>query len=68
MIPKTLLLQVGLMDRVEILVWGEILLLRRPPTAPRCGWAAASKRIAASGDDLVVLLEFANVSDARLRW
>ena len=68
LIPKPLLQQVGLVDQAEMRVEGDALVLRRPKSAPRAGWAEASRKLAATGDDALVLPEFANESDAELRW
>jgi antitoxin MazE len=68
LIPKPLLQQVGLVDQAEMRVEGDALVLRRPKAAPRSNWAAASRRLAATGDDALVLPEFANEGDAELRW
>jgi antitoxin MazE len=68
LIPKPLLNQAGLEDQAEILVEGNTLLVRRPRAAPRSGWAEASRQIAAAGDDALVLPDFANESDASLKW
>jgi antitoxin MazE len=68
LIPKPLLLQVGLVDQAELRVEGDALVLRRPKAALRTGWAEASRRLAAAGDDVLVLPEFANESDAELTW
>jgi len=42
--------------------------IARPKAALRTGWAEASRRLAAAGDDVLVLPEFANESDAELTW
>lgn len=68
LIPKPLLNQAGLEDQAEILVEGNTLVVRRPRSAPRTGWAEASRQIAASGDDALVLPEFSNEADADLKW
>jgi antitoxin MazE len=68
LIPKPLLQQIGLEDQAEMLVEGDALVLRRPRTSPRSGWAEASKKLAAAGDDALVLPEFANEGDAELKW
>ncbi len=68
LIPKPLLMQAGLVDQAEILVEGNTLVLRRPKPAPRAGWAEASKEVSASGDDALVLPEFANEADKDLKW
>ncbi len=68
LIPKPLLQQVGLVGQAEMRVEGDALVLRRPRAAPRAGWAEASKKLAAVGDDALVLPEFANEGDAELTW
>jgi antitoxin MazE len=68
LIPKPLLQQIGLEDQAEMRIEGDALVLRRPKAAPRAGWAEASRRVAAAGDDALVLPEFANEADAELKW
>jgi antitoxin MazE len=68
LIPGHLLQQTGLGDQVEIRVEGHKLIVRRPGSAPRAGWAEASKKLAASGDDELVWPEFANEADADFEW
>jgi antitoxin MazE len=68
LIPKPLLQQVGLVDQAEMRVEGDALVLRRPKSAPRSGWAEASKELAAAGGDALVLPNFANDEDADLTW
>ncbi len=68
LIPKPLLRQVGLVDQAEMCVEGDTLVLRRPKAQPRSGWAEASMKLAATGDDVLVLPEFANEGDEELRW
>jgi antitoxin MazE len=68
LIPKPLLQQIGLEDKAEMRVEGDALVLRRPKAAPRAGWAEASMRVAAAGDDALVLPDFSNEEDADLKW
>jgi antitoxin MazE len=68
LIPKPLLQQIGLEDQAEMRVEGDALVLRRLKSAPRAGWAEASRKIAAVGDDALVLPEFSNEGDADLKW
>jgi antitoxin MazE len=68
LIPKPLLQQVGLVDLAEMRVEGDALVLRKPKAEPRTGWAEASRKLAATGDDALVLPEFANEADAGLTW
>ncbi len=68
LIPKPVLKQVGLSDQVEMQVEGNTLVLRQPAAHPRAGWAEASKKIAALGDDALVWPDFANEADEELMW
>lgn len=68
LIPKPLLQQVGLVDQAEMSVVGDALVLCKPKAAPRTGWAEASRKLAAAGDDALVLAEFGNDADAELQW
>jgi antitoxin MazE len=68
LIPKPLLQQLGLEDKAEMRVEGDALVIRRPKSAPRSGWAESAKELAASGDDALVWPEFANAGDADLKW
>ena len=69
-IPKPLLQQLGLdaATEAEMKVEGETLVLRKPAKPLRAGWAEASKRIAQSGDDALVMGEFGNAADEDLAW
>jgi antitoxin MazE len=68
LIPKPLLQQVGLVDEADLRVEGDALVLRKPQTPPRTGWAEQCKALAATGDDALVLPEFANEGDEELTW
>ncbi len=68
LIPKPLLQQVGLVDHAEMRVEGDALVLRRPKAKPRSNWAAASRNLAALGDDELALPEFGNNGDKDLKW
>ncbi|MGF6758594.1 AbrB/MazE/SpoVT family DNA-binding domain-containing protein [Paraburkholderia sp. GAS334] len=68
LIPKPILTQLGLEDEVEMLVEGDALVLRRPKQKVRAGWAEASRALAASGNDSLVMGEFPNADDAGLVW
>lgn len=43
-------------------------MLRRPRHKAREGWAEASRVLSESGDDALVMGEFANADDAELAW
>ncbi|BBU29031.1 transcriptional regulator/antitoxin, MazE [Caballeronia pedi] len=68
LIPKPFLAQLGLENEVEMNVEDDAIVLRRPRSRVREGWAEASKSIAASGDDKLVMGEFANDDDSELEW
>jgi antitoxin MazE len=69
-IPKPILAQLGLNAEAgaEMTVEGDALVLRRSAKPARKGWAAAARRIAESGDDVLTMGEFANAEDAELTW
>ena len=69
-IPKPFLIQLGLSGETgaEMTVEGDALVLRRPARQVRAGWAEAAKRIAAHGDDELVMGEFGNADDEDLAW
>ena len=58
--------QSGLIDRAESQTEGDTLVSRSPETVPRSGWADASRRLAAEGEDALVMPEFANEGDESL--
>ena len=68
LIPKPLLAQLGLEDRAELKVRGDVLEIRPLPRHPRLGWAEDAARVAAAGDDGLAWPEFPNQDDAELRW
>jgi antitoxin MazE len=68
LIPKPLLQQIGLDDQADMRIEGDALVLRRPKSAPRTGWAEASKKLVAAGDDALVLPEFGNEGDTEWKW
>jgi antitoxin MazE len=69
-IPKPLLAQVGLdgEEGAEMTIEGGALVLRKPAKPVRTGWAEAAMKIAANGDDQLVMGEFGNEGDAELTW
>lgn len=69
LIPKPLLAQIGLDGgEAEMTIEGGALVLRKPATAARVGWADAARKIAGRGDDALVMGEFGNQEDAELAW
>lgn len=69
-LPKPVLAQVGLEDAVgaQLTVENGAIVLRRAAPRAREGWAEAAKRIAAQGDDHLVMGEFGNDGDAEHVW
>jgi antitoxin MazE len=68
LIPKPVLVQLGLEDEVEMEIENDAIVLRRPRQKAREGWAEASKAIAEGGDDALVMGEFPNADDTDLTW
>lgn len=67
-IPKPLLVQAGLEGEVELSLENDAIVLRKPKQKVREGWAEASRKIAAAGDDALVWPEVANEGDKNLKW
>jgi antitoxin MazE len=69
-IPKPVLAQLGLNGEMgaTMTIEGGALVLRRPARPARAGWAEAARKIAAAGDDALVMGEFGNEADAELAW
>ena len=67
-IPKPVLAQVGLVAEAEMKVENDVIVLRKPLSAPRAGWAEASRKLAAAGEDELVWPELANEMDKDLKW
>ena len=49
-------------------VEGDALVLRKPASPARAGWAEAARKIAEAGDDRLVMGEFGNAADKELDW
>ena len=67
-IPKPMLKQAGLENEAEIAVERGAIVLRKPRRTPRDGWAEASRKIAAAGDDKLVWPDFGNQDDGSFQW
>lgn len=69
-IPKPVLTQLGLSGgaTTEMTIEGGALVLRRPASPARTGWAEAARKIAEAGDDELVMGEFGNDADPELTW
>ena len=67
-IPKPMLLQLGLEAEAELTLENDAIVIRRPRQAPREGWAEACRLIAAAGPQDLAWPEFGNQDDAALKW
>ena len=69
-IPKPVLAQLGLDAKagVEMTIEDGALVLRRPASPARTGWAEAARSIAEAGDDELAMGEFGNAEDSELVW
>jgi antitoxin MazE len=69
-IPKPVLAQLGLDAKagVEMTIEDGALVLRRPASPSRTGWAEAARSIAEAGGDELVMGEFGNAGDSELAW
>jgi len=69
-IPKPILAQLGLdaKEGVEMKIEDGALVLRKPASPARTGWAEAARSIAEAGDDKLVMAEFGNAGDSELVW
>ena len=65
---SSLLAQAGLSDAAEVTIEDGAIVLRAPSISVRAGWAKASKAIAQTEDEALVMGEFANNGDAELQW
>ena len=67
-IPRPLLLQAGLEREAEMTIEKGSIVLRRPPSEPRIGWAAASLDVAATDVSAPQWTAFVNEMDAYIEW
>jgi antitoxin MazE len=66
-IPKPLLIQLGVGEEIEMEASEERIVLRKPSQV-RVGWAEEARKIAAAGEDALIWPEFANEADSELEW
>ena len=64
-IPKPVLAQLGLNGEAGAEM---TIVLRRPASPVRGGWAEAARKIAEADDDALVMGEFGNARDGELFW
>ena len=69
-IPKAILTELGLSpgDAVDVRMEDGRLILAPCKPGRRAGWAEASRKIAAAGEEILAWPEFANAGDDELRW
>ncbi len=69
-LPKPLLAQAGLDESTiaSVAVEDGAIVLRKPPKPVRAGWADAAKKVAAAGEDAMLMGEFDNADDPDLQW
>jgi antitoxin MazE len=68
LIPKPILNQVGLEGSADLQVRAGVIEIRPVRRNPREGWAEDARRLAGSGDDVMVWPEFVNEGDSELVW
>ena len=68
LIPKPMLLQLGLQGVADLQVVNGVIEIRPVKRNPREGWAQDSQAIAAADDDALVWPEFGNEADQALVW
>ena len=67
-IPKPMLVQLGLEDGADLTVENGALVIRKPAMPARAGWADAAKAVALANDDGLAMGEFANEGDEDRTW
>lgn len=68
LIPKPVLVQLGLEKTADLQVRGGVIEIRAIRRNPREGWAEDAQRLTARGADAMVWPELANEGDAGLVW
>lgn len=68
LLPKPLLAQLGIEDRVELRVRDGVLEVRPARAHRRQGWAEAAAQLSKQSDEGLVWPEFSNEDDSRLTW
>jgi len=68
LIPKPILAQLGIEDRVDLRVRNGVLEIRAVPSNRREGWAEAAAQLAVQEGEGLVWPEFPNEGDSELTW
>ncbi|MBV8280614.1 MAG: AbrB/MazE/SpoVT family DNA-binding domain-containing protein [Candidatus Eremiobacteraeota bacterium] len=67
-LPKPIISQLNLDSDVEMSVEDSSIVLRKPASAVRQGWAEDSRRLHELGGDKLIWPEFPNSGDDELVW
>ncbi len=69
-LPKPFLAQAGLDDQstADLSFENGAIVLRKPATSVRVGWAEAAQALAAQGNETLLMDEFGNAGDSELVW
>lgn len=67
-IPKALLMHLGLENEIEMTATEDSIVLSKPHKAPRQGWAQASQQLAQYKDETLAWPELSNEEDNQLVW
>ena len=69
-LPKPLLAQAGLDDQsvADLSFENGAIVLRKPTTSVRVGWAEAAQALASQGNESLLMEEFGNAGDSELVW
>ena len=67
-IPIELLQEVGLESEADVIVAGDMLIVRATAQPLRSGWAQASRDLAQHDDDGLVMPGFGNADDGSRKW
>lgn len=67
-IPRSMLVQLGLQDVVDLSVQGTTIVLRRPGAHPRAQWANAAKAMSTDAEDAEDMRGFSNLDDDANTW
>jgi antitoxin MazE len=67
-IPKPILIQLGLEAEVDMIVENDTILLKKPRKRIREGWSEASQLIAAAGDDTLIFPYLDIEGDSEWSW
>jgi antitoxin MazE len=69
-LPKAVLIQAGLHDtnKAELAIVDNAIILRRPRTSPRTGWAQAATTVARLDTSMRSVVKRANIAESATAW